>query len=114
MRGDKEAIREYLAGTFGYDLARSVDTIRPHYGFDVSCQGSVPEAIIAFLDAADVEGAIRLAISLGGDSDTQAAIAGGIAHAFHGEVPEQMRGEVARRLPEEFRDIIAEFSETFH
>jgi ADP-ribosylglycohydrolase len=109
-RGEtKESIREYLTATFRYDLARSVETIRPGYGFDVTCQGSVPEAIVAFLDAPDVEGAIRLAISLGGDSDTQAAIAGAIAHAFYGEVPEHIRGEVEGRLPEEFRDILAEF-----
>jgi ADP-ribosylglycohydrolase len=109
----KDEIREYVTGRFEYDLARTVEAIRPGYGFNVTCQGSVPEAIVAFLDAIDVEGAIRLAISLGGDSDTQAAIAGGIAHAFHGDVPGHLREEVHRRLPQEFLDIIDEFSTTY-
>ena len=76
----KKEIRDELALRFGYDLGRTVSQIRPDYQWDVSCQGSVPEALVAFLDSADVESAIRLAISLGGDADTQAAIAGGVAH----------------------------------
>ena len=98
---------------FGYDLHRSVDQIRPAYEWDVSCQRSVPEAIVAFLDSADVEHAIRLAISLGGDSDTQAAIAGGIAHAFYGHVPHEIVGPVRGRLPREFLDVIDAFERTF-
>jgi ADP-ribosylglycohydrolase len=80
----KTAIREYLESTFGYDLSRSLAQIRPGYRFDVTCQGSVPEAIIAFLESEDYEDAIRNAVSLGGDSDTQACITGGIAEAFYG------------------------------
>jgi len=98
----KEEIRNELARRFGYDLRRSIDEIRPTYQWDVSCQGSVPEAIVAFLDSTDVEHAIRLAISLGGDSDTQAAIAGGIAHAFYGHVPQTIANPVRHRLPQEF------------
>lgn len=109
----KEEIRNELARLFGYDLRRSIDQIRPAYHWDVSCQRSVPEAIIAFLDSDDVEHAIRLAISLGGDSDTQAAIAGGIAHAFYGHVPEAIVGPVRERLPQEFLDVIDAFDQAF-
>ncbi|MFQ5760622.1 MAG: ADP-ribosylglycohydrolase family protein, partial [Acidiferrobacterales bacterium] len=84
----KSEIRHELTERFGYNLERSVEEIRPGYAFDVSCQGSVPESIICFLDSSDVEGAIRLAVSLGGDADTMACIAGGIAEAFYGGVPD--------------------------
>ncbi|MDF1561624.1 MAG: ADP-ribosylglycohydrolase family protein [Deltaproteobacteria bacterium] len=83
----KEEIRLRISGDFGHDLTRSVDEIRPGYRFDVSCQGSVPEAILSFLEADDLEGTLRNAISLGGDADTLAAIAGGIAEAFWGGLP---------------------------
>jgi ADP-ribosylglycohydrolase len=109
----KEEIRKELVRRFGYDLHRSIEQIRPTYGWDVSCQGSVPEAIIAFLDSDDVEHAIRLAISLGGDGDTQAAIAGGIAHAFYGHVPENIAGPVRERLPPEFIRVIDAFDRAF-
>lgn len=84
----KGEIKDFVERTFGYDLSRTTDEIRPTYSFDSTCQGSVPEAIIAFLDSHDFESAIRLAISLGGDADTQACIAGAIAEAFYGGVPE--------------------------
>ncbi len=106
----KDAIRRDVSQRFGYDLDRTIQQIRPEYRFEISCQGSVPEAIIAFLDSDGVESAIRLAISLGGDADTQAAIAGGIAHAFYGQVPEAMIGPVRERLPEEFLEVIEEFA----
>jgi len=100
----KDAIRDAVASRFGYDLTRSVDEIRPTYHFDVSCQGSVPEAIRAFLESTDYETAVRLAVSLGGDSDTQACIAGAIAEAFYGGVPapiaEQALGQLDRFLRE--------------
>jgi ADP-ribosylglycohydrolase len=86
----KEEIKEHVIDFYGYDLERNLDEIRPGYSFDVSCQGSVPEAIIAFLESSDWEDAIRKAISLGGDSDTLACIAGGIAEAFYGEIPEKL------------------------
>lgn len=79
----KEYIREYIENTFGYDLHRTCDEIRPTYQFDGSCQGTVPEAIIAFLESDSFEDAVRLAVSLGGDSDTLACITGGIAEAFY-------------------------------
>ncbi len=109
----KETIREELITRFGYDLRRSINQIRPDYEWDVSCQESVPEAIVAFLDSTDVEDAIRLAISLGGDADTQAAIAGGIAQAFYGHVPEPIVEFVRMRLPPRFLEVIDAFEQAF-
>jgi ADP-ribosylglycohydrolase len=105
----KDEIREEISDRCGYDLTRSMEAIRPGYRFEVSCQGSVPEAITAFLEASSVEGAVRLAISLGGDADTQAAIAGGIAEAFFGEVPAELATRVLERLPSEMRAVVDEF-----
>jgi len=109
----KDTIRERIIEVTGYDLSRTVAEIRPTYSFDVSCQGSVPEAITAFLEADDVEQAIRNAISLGGDSDTQGAIAGGMAEAFWGGVPAPIAEEVRRRLPAELLDVIDAFEERY-
>lgn len=109
----KGQIRDAIQSQFGYDLDETIDDIRPDYSFDVTCQGSVPQAIVAFLDSRDVEHAIRLGISLGGDSDTQAAIAGGIAHAFFGSVPTEIVDGVRPRLPAEFQDVIDEFCERY-
>ncbi len=95
---DKEEIRKQIIQRFGYDLDRGVDDIRPTYTFDVSCQGTVPEAIIAFIDSQSYEDAIRNAISLGGDSDTLACIAGGIAEAFYGAVPSHIQIKVEEFL----------------
>jgi len=83
----KAEIRNEIADRFQYDLSRSVDQIRPSYRFDISCQGTVPEAIVSFLESESYEDAVRLAVSLGGDSDTLACITGSIAHAFYGQVP---------------------------
>lgn len=77
---------------------------------DVTCQGTVPEAIVAFLDSQDYEDAVRLAISLGGDSDTLVAITGGIAQAFYGGVPEDVARQVRDRLPGEFLDVSDRFN----
>jgi len=106
----KENIRKEMSERFGYNLKRTIDEIRPHYRFDVSCQGSVPEAIIAFLDSDDYEDAIRKAISLGGDSDTLACIAGGIAQAFYKEIPLEIIAEARKRLPQDFLEIIDTFN----
>jgi len=95
---DKPAIRAGIESRFGYDLGRRLDEVRPGYGFDVSCQGSVPESLIAFLEASDWEDAVRNAISLGGDADTMACIAGAVAEAFFGGVPGALAGEVRARL----------------
>ncbi len=110
---DKATIRTELEQRFGYDLKRTLDEIRPNYRFDVSCQGSVPEAIIAFLEGEDFEDTLRKAISLGGDSDTQACIAGGIAEPFYGGVPEAIVHEVRKRMPGEFIDVVERFYTRF-
>ncbi|MFL5381335.1 MAG: ADP-ribosylglycohydrolase family protein [Longimicrobiaceae bacterium] len=109
----KEDIRDELSELFDYDLRRNIDQIRDGYQPDVSCRGSVPEAIIAFLDASCFEDAIRLAVSLGGDADTQATIAGGIAEAFHRHVPALIAVKVRNLLPPEFIDIIDRFDDRF-
>ena len=102
----KEAIKTYIEQTYGYNLQRTCDEIRPTYHFDESCQGTVPQAIIAFLDSSDFESAIRLAVSLGGDSDTLACITGGIAEAFYKEIPESIVNEMWQRLPNDFKEIL--------
>ena len=94
----KQEIKEYVEQSFGYDLGRRLDDIRPTFSFDASCQGTVPPAFIAFLESTDFEDAIRKAISLGGDSDTLACITGGIAHAFYGRVPRAIHAQVFTRL----------------
>lgn len=105
----KEEIRQYITKTFKYDLNRTIEGIRAEYKFDVSCQGSVPEAIIAFLDGNNFESTIRLAISLGGDADTLAAMAGSIAEAYYREIPAELRLESIKRLPDELIEIIDAF-----
>ena len=109
----KGEIRQELTRRFGYDLQRTVEQIRPDYEWDVSCQKSVPEAIVAFLDSSGVEDAIRLAVSLGGDADTQAAIAGGIAEAFYGHVPDAIAGPVRDLLHPRFIEVIDAFQQAF-
>lgn len=104
----KQDIKQYIETTFSYDLGRTCDEIRPFYRFNESCQGTVPEAIIAFLDSSDFENAIRLAVSLGGDSDTLACITGGIAEAFYG-IPEDIEKQVYDKLPRTFQKVIKEF-----
>ena len=109
----KEEIRVAVSRRFGYDLSRTIDSIRPEYQFDVSCQGSVPEAIIAFLDSADFEDAIRNAISLGGDADTQACIAGAIAEAFYRDVPPHITAWILPRLDDFQLGIVGRFLRRF-
>jgi ADP-ribosylglycohydrolase len=99
-----------LEETFGYNLDRTCNEIRATYSYDISCQGTVPESIIAFLESTDYESAIRLTISLRGDADTMGAITGGIAEAYYGGVPTAIREEVLKRLPDEFVTVMREFS----
>lgn len=106
----KQDIRAYIESQFGYDLSRHVDEIRPTYTFDESSQGTVPQAICAFLDSADFEDAIWNAISLGGDSDTLACITGGIAEAFYGGVPQPIVSKVYQVLDERLGAITREFT----
>ncbi|MGN1022469.1 MAG: ADP-ribosylglycohydrolase family protein [Lachnospiraceae bacterium] len=104
----KEKIREYLAGEFGYDLSRTCDEIRMGDRKSVSCQKTVPEAVRAFLEGEDFEDVIRTAVSLGGDCDTIACIAGGMAEAYYG-IPEEMKAEVRKRLGEDMRAVLDRF-----
>lgn len=105
----KPEIKQEVVQRFGYDLDRTVDEIRPVYVFNESCQETVPEAIIAFLESESFEDAIRNAISLGGDSDTLACITGGIAEAFYKGVPEPIAEETLGRLSEDLRSVVDEF-----
>ncbi len=109
----KDDIKDEIHGRFAYDLSRKLDEIRPAYSFDVSCQGTVPEAIIAFLESESLEDAIRNAVSLGGDSDTLACITGGIAQAFYKEIPDEIETAVRKRLPMELSPILDKFQLTF-
>jgi ADP-ribosyl-[dinitrogen reductase] hydrolase len=108
----KQEIKEYITSKFEYNLDFTLDEIRPNYEFDVTCQGSVPQAIVAFLESTDYESAIKLAISIGGDSDTIACITGGIAAAFYKEIPSEIIDFVNKKLPEDFISIINEFEGT--
>ncbi len=109
----KDRIKGFIEDRFGYDLSRTVEQIRPGYDFDVSCQGTVPEAIIAFLESTDFEDAIRTAISLGGDSDTLACITGGMAQAFYGGVPDSIQQQVYAILDDRLGGITRQFMERF-
>jgi len=105
----KPEIKAHIERTFGYDLSGRLDDIRKEYRFDVSCQGSVPQAIIAFLESSSYENAVRNAISLGGDADTMACIAGGIAEAYYGGVPDNIRETALARLDNRLRGVVEEF-----
>jgi len=109
----KEQIRRYTEEQFGYFLDESLADLRPTYPFDVSCQGSVPQSIIAFLESDGYEDAVRNAISLGGDADTMACIAGAIAEAFYGGVPEDIRVRTLAALDDRLRGVVEEFVTRF-
>lgn len=106
-----DEIRDWLR-EIGYAMDRTVAEIRPGYTFDVTCQGSVPEALTCALEATGFEEAVRLAVLLGGDADTQACIAGAVAQARFG-VPEEIATEAMRRLPSPFRAVVDSFMERF-
>ncbi len=93
----KDEVKQYISETFSYDLDRKLDDIRPTYTFHVSCQKSVPEAIIAFLEGTSYEDVIRNAVSLGGDSDTIACIAGALAEVIY-PIPEEIRNSAAENI----------------
>ncbi len=105
----KGDIREYVERVFGYDLSVTLNALRPRYGFDVTCQGTLPPAIRAFLESADWEGAVRNAVSLGGDADTLACITGGIAQAFYGGIPEATETRVYDILDASLGMVTREF-----
>ncbi|TFH04665.1 MAG: hypothetical protein E4H09_03280, partial [Spirochaetales bacterium] len=109
----KGAILRQITRLSGYNLQRTIAQIRPEYCFDVSCQGSVPEAIIAFLDSVDFEDAVRNAISLGGDADTQACIAGAIAEAYYGGVPQEFLSFVLPLMDDYQLEIATRFADRY-
>ena len=109
----KDYIRDHIVDTFGYNLDRSCDEIRPHYVFNESCQETVPEAMIAFLESTNFEHAIRLAVSLGGDSDTLTCITGGIAQAFYGAVTVEIANNTLSLLDEPLREVTVEFMQKY-
>lgn len=109
----KEEIRNFIERTFGYNLQRKIEEIRPDYYYDQSAEGSVPEAVIAFLESSDYESAVRLAVSLGGNSSSLACITGGIAQAFYKDIPVYITKPVIEKLSPELFDIINEFSERY-
>lgn len=106
----KAEIKAYVEETFGYDLSRTCDEIRPNYHHVESCQETVPEAITAFLEGESFEDVIRTAVSLGGDCDTLTCIAGAIAEAFYG-VPEELKRECRSRLPKQLLKVLLRFDE---
>lgn len=109
---NKDEIKDHIEINYGYDLSFSLDEIRPFYSFDVSCRGSVPESIVCFLEAKDFEDTIRNAVSLGGDADTQAAIAGSIASAYW-EIPKNISYKSIHRLDYRLLNVFIEFEEKF-
>ena len=107
----KRRIKEYIEKEYGYNLSQSLDDIRPTYRFNETCQDTVPQAIIAFLESTDFEDAIRNAISLGGDSDTLAAITGSIAEAAYG-IPEWIKDKAYSYLAEPLKELLRRWEET--
>lgn len=104
----KEEIKKFIEDTFDYDLSEPTDSIRKWYKFDVTCQGSVPQAIRCFYEATDFEDAIRLAISIGGDSDTIGCMTGSMAEAFY-PIDVKIKQQAVNRLPREFVDVFQSF-----
>jgi ADP-ribosylglycohydrolase len=112
-KASKQEIREAISVRYGYDLSRQIEDIRPTYRINLTCPGSVPEALIAFLDSENFEDAVRNAVSLGGDADTQAAIAGAIAEAFYGRIPDHILMGITKRLNRRFKQTVVDFCKRF-
>lgn len=112
MGASKEEIKNHIEVRYDYDLSFTLDEIRPFYKFDVSCRGSVPESIVCFLEAEDYEDTVRNAVSLGGDADTQAAIAGSIASAYW-DVPKNIAYKSIHRLDYRLLNVFIDFEEKF-
>lgn len=109
----KDSIREYLTKKFKYNLNYTIEDIKPKYTFYVRTIDSIPPSIVAFLDSHDYESAVRNAVSLGGDADTMACIAGGIAEAFYKEIPENIRNFCSSRIDMTLKKVLNEFSEIY-
>jgi len=107
-----DEIRQLLESRFGYDLTTPLEQIRPTYGFDLTCQGTVPQALRAFLESTSYEDAIRNAISLGGDADTLACIAGGVAEAYYG-IPEDLGLKAMQMLDPKLAAVVDRFQRQY-
>lgn len=110
---EKKEIKDFIKNRFNYNLDMTIDEICPSHSFDITCQSTVPEAIIVFLSSNDFEDAIRKAISLGGDSDTLACITGGIAEAFYKYIPQYIIDNVKMRLSKDLLNILEEFENKY-
>ena len=106
----KNEIKDYIESTFDYDLSATLAEIRPHYRFDPTCQGSVPQAVIAFLESSSYEDAVRKAISLGGDTDTQGCITGGIAQAYYKTIDDHIIKKARALLDGRLLKVVDAFS----
>lgn len=111
-KAPKAIIKDTIEQRFGYNLNRTVDEIRSEYSFDSTCPGSVPESIICFLEGNSYEDVVRNAVSLGGDTDTQAAIAGSIASAYYG-IPETIIEQALSYIPSDMMSVIKRFSNKY-
>jgi ADP-ribosylglycohydrolase len=109
----KEQISDYIEDTFQYNLHQTLNEIRPKYTFDETCQGSVPQAIIAFLESNDYEDAVRKAVSLGGDSDTLGCMTGGIAQAYYKQIPDFITRKLREQLDADLLAVVYEFNKQF-
>jgi ADP-ribosylglycohydrolase len=109
----KPHLKHELERRFGYDLGARLDDLRPTYDFDVTCQGTVPAALIAFLDSHDYEDAVRKAVSLGGDADTLACITGAVAEAHYGGVPSHIAAAALNALDDRLRTVVLRFCECY-
>ncbi|MCK4666607.1 ADP-ribosylglycohydrolase family protein [Candidatus Dependentiae bacterium] len=110
----KKEIKDYIESAFNYNLSREINNIRKTYKFNVSCQGTVPEAIIAFLESRTFIDAIRTAVSIGGDSDTIASITGAIAEAYYKDIPSPIIRLALKRLNPNLKNIIAKFRRKYN
>ena len=106
----KSKIKDFVEKNFNYSLHRTLDEIRPSYYFNETCEGSVPQAITAFLESDSYEDAVRKAISLGGDADTLGCMTGGIAQAYYQKIPDDIIKEVKNRLDSELLEVVEEFN----
>lgn len=109
----KEDMRVYIEEHYGYDLQRTCDDIRPQYTFKSTCQETVPESLIAFFESSNYEDAIRLAISLGGDADTMAAIAGAVAAAYYKDIPDYLAEFALSKLPDDLKQVLILFENRY-
>lgn len=108
---NKEEIKEYVAKEFGYDISESLEEIRKHHRHVETCMDSIPKALVSFFEGDSYEDVVRNAVSLGGDTDTIAAIAGAMAEAMYG-MPIVLQGECKMRVDKEMLDVIDKFDKT--